>query len=781
MPSGAPQPTMGCVHPPRVPMLVAAIAVTALVALGGALALAAAPGDLDTSFGGDGRVFTGGSNGHRWFDVALQSDGKIVAVGGRTGNSYVARFNSDGSPDTSFNGTGSAPVPTLPFALVIQSDGKIVVGGSQSGNFFLARYQANGVPDNSFDGDGQVTTDIGGSEGVSDLALQFGGKLIAAGSSGGNFALAAYNANGSLDTSVSTDGKLTTDFGGTDSASAVALIPTFMAPGKLVVAGAGGAESSGLNGDFAVARYNADGSLDTSFSGDGKVMTDFGHSDGAADVAIQPADQRIVVAGSHREFATGTQDDFAVARYTGTGSLDTSFSGDGKLMINFGADPNRARAVAVASDGKIVVAGAERAFHVARLDPDGSLDASFGEGGKVSTTGFESIEEPEVNAIAIQSDRKIVAAGTSDTLPDAGSPALARYHGDSTPPPAPSLTSTDPRSPANDNTPEVRGTAEPHSTVRLYTTSDCSGSPAATGGAAQLGSNGIPITVPDDSTTEVRATATDRALNVSPCSDPLSYTEDSTPPAPPTLTGTDPPSPANENSPRVQGSASPTARVRLYATADCSGDHLESALGFRLSIEGIEIEVPDNSTTDIRATATDTAGNVSGCSDPITYVEETPPPPPPPPGDGDGEGVLPAPGFAPLPPPGAPPLGSPPAGPTQVLPRALLCARRPATIVGTGGRDVLKGTRGADVIVTLAGNDVVRGLKGNDVACGGGGNDRLLGGPGNDRLIGGPGNDRLKGGGGSDLLKGNKGRDKLFGGRGRDKLRGGPGSDRQRQ
>ena len=209
--------------------------------------------------------------------------------------------------------------------MALQADGKIVVVGAGGAgadvvhhDFALARYNPNGSLDTSFSGDGKQTTDFGGlggfpGEGVTGVAIQTNGKIVAVGATGGTnpngndseFALARYNANGALDTSFSGDGKQTTEFGGDDAAGGVAL----QAGGKIVVAGAGG-----LNSDFALARYDANGSLDPSFSGDGRQLTNFGGDDRALGMALQ-GDGKIVAAGVG--FGTDRTNDFAVARYLG--------------------------------------------------------------------------------------------------------------------------------------------------------------------------------------------------------------------------------------------------------------------------------------------------------------------------------------------------------------------------------------------------------------------------------------------------------------------------------
>ena len=157
--------------------------------------------------------------------------------------------------------------------------------------------------------------------------------------------------SGDLDTSFSNDGMVTTDFAGgrANSAAAVALQPD----GKIVVVGS--AVNSGGTSDFAVARYNPNGTLDTSFSGDGKVTTSIDYQEYGTAVALQP-DGKIVVAGLYQH-VSGRQA-FALVRYLPNGTLDTSFDDDGKVITNFTNESNDgAYAVAIQANGKIVVAG----------------------------------------------------------------------------------------------------------------------------------------------------------------------------------------------------------------------------------------------------------------------------------------------------------------------------------------------------------------------------------------------------------------------------------------
>ncbi|MFF1594116.1 calcium-binding protein [Streptomyces sp. NPDC058286] len=395
----------------------------------------AAPGDLDPSFGTGGKVTTdfGGFDGAQ--AMAVQADGKIIAAGdtvpsGSTFHFALARYNTDGSLDTSF-GTGGKVTTDFDTggasSVAIQADGKIVAAGNagavgSSSDFALARYNTDGSLDASFGTGGKVTTDFGGADGANGVALQADGKIIAAGLAVGDFGLARYNTDGSLDTGFGAGGKVTTGFDSGGAADDVAL----QADGKIVAAGSVGSP----DGDFAVVRYNTDGSLDTGFGTGGKVTTDLGSRAEARGVAIQ-ADGKIVAAGS-----VGTDGDFAVVRYNTDGSLDTGFGTGGKVTTNLG-DHDIAQDVAVQANGQIVVAGQTGGggtavnFALARYNTDGSLDTGFGTGGKVITDfgGFDG-----ATAVALQADGKIIAAGVNAIPGDEASNdfALVRYEGGGT-------------------------------------------------------------------------------------------------------------------------------------------------------------------------------------------------------------------------------------------------------------------------------------------------------------------------------------------------------------
>ena len=272
-------------------------------------------------------------------------------------------------------------------------------------------WAAAGELDTTFDTDGKVTTSIGsGDDYVNSVVLQSDGKIVAAGYSynGSNydFAIVRYNTDGSLDTTFDTDGKVTTPIAsGDDRAYSVVL----QSDGKIVAAGY---SYNGSDNDFAIVRYNTDGSLDTSFDTDGKVTTPITRFDVATSVVLQ-SDGKIVAAGYSYN---GPDNDFAIVRYNTNGSLDTTFDTDGKVTTPIGSSGDVATSVVLQSDGKIVAAGyshngTDSDFAVVRYNTNGSLDTTFDTDGKVTTPIGSGNEE--ANSVVLQSDGKIVVAGSS--------------------------------------------------------------------------------------------------------------------------------------------------------------------------------------------------------------------------------------------------------------------------------------------------------------------------------------------------------------------------------
>jgi uncharacterized delta-60 repeat protein len=399
-------------------------------------------GDLDTSFGGDGFVFTDfGSRIDNAFAIAIQPDGKIIAAGQSSlqmafSHDFVlARYLPNGKRDSTFSSDGKVRTDfgaqESAVALGLQPDGKILVAGtlvtSQRASGIVARYLANGYLDATFGGDGLVLIESGSVSIIRALAVQPDGKILLVGRSNINdidddFALWRLHPNGRFDTKFGDNGLVTTDFDA-DDASAVALKPD----GKIIVIGQvqDPLDDNIDTIDVGVARYLPNGDLDTTFNGTGTVRTDFGGFERPTALAIQQ-DGRIVVAGhavTHGSFGF-------VARYRSSGHLDGSFGGDGLVLIESGK-AHEVSAIGLQADGKIVVAGpsfddAATTGILARLRSDGTPDIDFGDGGIVRFDFGTGISV--VNALAIQPrDGRVVVAGYNG-FSDKTDFSLGRFH-----------------------------------------------------------------------------------------------------------------------------------------------------------------------------------------------------------------------------------------------------------------------------------------------------------------------------------------------------------------
>lgn len=376
--------------------------------------------DAPTFGVGDGQATT--SFGAGWEfgkETVVQPDGKILVGGysdsGGSDDFSVARYNVDGTLDTSFgggDGVAFAGIAGRAEAMVLQADGKVVLSGyTTTGGYqvCLARFNADGTLDMSFGGgDGVASSGVYGS--AKDVVVQTDGKfLVAADLSNSNFNLMRFNSDGSLDTSFGGgSGYVSTDLAGSnDRADSL----TIQADGKVVLAGFG---FNGTSFDFALVRYNTDGSLDTSFNGTGKVLTDFGanSSDMGNEVRMQ-ADGKIVVAGWSD---TGGTNDFAIARYNTNGTLDTGFGTSGKVTINVGSS-DLAEGLTIQSDGKILVTGTAgingNDVGLVRLNTDGTLDTTFGGGDGIVTSNYSGSSDDRGYSVGVQSDGQIVVSGTT--------------------------------------------------------------------------------------------------------------------------------------------------------------------------------------------------------------------------------------------------------------------------------------------------------------------------------------------------------------------------------
>jgi uncharacterized delta-60 repeat protein len=414
----------------------------ALVVLAGVPSLAA-PGQLDPSFGAGGVAvteFPSSYSGAR--AVAVQGDGRIVAAGFAHTNDTilqdfaVVRYAADGALDPTFGAGGLVRSDfegrfDEALAVAVQPDGKIVVAGTSSdatgADMAVARYAGDGTLDPTFAGDGMALVEFDGESSARAVAVQRDGKVLLAGRAVhplptgccvSDFALARLTPTGDLDPSFGGDGRVLTDFlpgpdNGQDDAHALLV----RSDGRILAAGGGVAGAGSV--DFAVARYRANGSLDPTFSHDGRVTTDFaGYPDEIRDLAVDPGGR--IVAGGQSCSPPGNFDevcDFGLVRYTASGALDPRFGRNGRVRTDLGAVVGEGiRGVAVQPDGRIVAAGDTQGaggsdLGVARYRSGGRLDRSFGTDGTVVTPVSPGTDE--IGGLALQPPGRLVVAGTA--------------------------------------------------------------------------------------------------------------------------------------------------------------------------------------------------------------------------------------------------------------------------------------------------------------------------------------------------------------------------------
>lgn len=376
----------------------------------------------------------------------------VASYSGGDGNDLMLILPGPGVLDYTFGKAGwatASPGASVSgvSGMVLGSDGRIIVAGYHSNtnaDFALGQFTVEGSLDASFGTGGTVTTAVGSAADYgTGVALQADGKIVVAGysSNGSNddFAVVRYNANGSLDSgmagdstpadSFGTGGKVITPIGtGTDQAQCVVI----QSDGKIILAG----QALFSNADFALVRYNADGSLDSGLAGDttpgdsfgtgGKVTLPIGSSADAVESIALQSDGKILVAG---QALIGTNEDIALARFNTNGSLDSTFGTGGKVTTPVGTSDDFGNSVVLQSDGRILVAGqtrdgSNRDFALLRYTSTGALDGTFGTGGKVITAIGTSIDV--ATSAAVQSDGKIIVAGISN-VGSTQRVALVRY------------------------------------------------------------------------------------------------------------------------------------------------------------------------------------------------------------------------------------------------------------------------------------------------------------------------------------------------------------------
>jgi len=346
----------------------------------------------------------------------------------------VTVYGPPGSVDTSFQG-GKVLVPVggtdaYAYALAAQADGKLLVAGTShnhAGDFAAMRFTRDGELDASFGSAGVVTTEVGQAADVARaIAVDSKGRIVVAGTTSGtvglDFAVVRYSTDGKLDESFGSKGKTVVSFGD-DVDTAYALV--LQSDGKIVIGGdsSRGSSQSGL--DFALLRLDSDGKPDPSFGNSGLVTSSIAPLNGRDSIyalALQ------TIAGEERIVAAGGEGDFMLARFRADGSLDETFGEQGKVTELFGSTIGAAHALAITSEGDIVAAGhAQHDFALAKLRKSGSLDAGFGVDGKV-LTAVSKDNWDEAQGLAVEADGKLLVAGWAyEGNSSSGNTALLRY------------------------------------------------------------------------------------------------------------------------------------------------------------------------------------------------------------------------------------------------------------------------------------------------------------------------------------------------------------------
>lgn len=382
--------------------------------------------DAPAFHAGSGLVTTDFGSGNDVAEsVAIQSDGKLVVAGyasnGADNDFAIARYNVDGSPDLSFGGTGVVIVPVgsgldQAYSVAIQDDGRILVAGESANGareFAVVRLLANGALDASYGGgDGIVTSDFGtGSDLGYSLTLQSDGKALVSGVSwnGADYdiVLARYTTSGVLDSSFN-GGHVITSVGASDAWSyAVDARPD----GRILV---GGKATISGNEDFVIARYRADGTLDTTFGGgDGIVTTPVSVNSDSVNSLIALDDGSVLVGGVTND---GSDDNYVIAKYTVEGNLDSSF-GTGGLVVSARGNGDRITSVVMAPNGDILIAGTEdnptqTAILVGRYTAAGVIDTGFGSAG-ILIEDLSAASNDVAAQILSRDDGSFVVVGTT--------------------------------------------------------------------------------------------------------------------------------------------------------------------------------------------------------------------------------------------------------------------------------------------------------------------------------------------------------------------------------
>jgi uncharacterized delta-60 repeat protein len=396
-----------------------------------------ANGDIDSSFGTNGFANIRGSNSDVGA-VAIQADGKILAAlnyGSSNGGLECIRFHSNGTIDSTYNGTGRASVSISGMSIysrriAIQQDGKLVIAGFTDSvyrnNIFIARLQTNGLPDNSFNSNGKKIIYLtAGNNYASSVAFQSDGKLIVTGSAKNSdtsssklFAIRLFP-DGASDMSFNNAGiyeyKSPTASGG-EYGEIVSVLPD----NKILIAG-------GTNAKLLVTKLQANGVIDNSFNSNGMVITQIGEFNSPSEMHLLTAG-KILVTGVTAYYLNPNSYDFAAYQFLDNGTPDVGFNGTGTTYLPMLENEHCGGSV-VLNDGKIILTGFRDSLsliHLARFNPNGSVDNSFGNNGIKYLLAKGT--DDEIESLVIQPDGKIVALGHKyNSQIDQRRVAIARY------------------------------------------------------------------------------------------------------------------------------------------------------------------------------------------------------------------------------------------------------------------------------------------------------------------------------------------------------------------
>lgn len=378
---------------------------------------------LDDTFSDDGMVIMNGENDASYvWDIALQPDGKILTAG----SGRIHRFHPDGTPDESF-GTDGVGFSNYSYfnntAIALQDDGKIITAGYDNNlyDYMLARFNADGELDTSFGDAGILIEQVGTIDKCNGLILQPDSTIIIAGSSDSKLSMLRFNNDGTLDTTFGEDGKVVASF---EDQIVNIQDAVLLDDGKIILAG-----SIWVEGvlHFLLSRFNADGTLDESFATGGYTTTGFeSEYYQAFDVAIQ-TDEKLIIAG----YIGFSNRDFGMVRYYPDGSIDTEFGDDGVVITDGFGEEDQINEITIQPDGKIIAAGYCKngfytEFAAAKYNIDGSLDNTFGEAG-ILTTEFGGYGD-QAYSVELQPDGKIITGGSTYSATETGNDlVMARY------------------------------------------------------------------------------------------------------------------------------------------------------------------------------------------------------------------------------------------------------------------------------------------------------------------------------------------------------------------